>query len=240
MKKLTDTMIYTVFSTFAVILGLSVSTSVTASQQNYLERQQVIDAAEHYVYQKLNGDSKENLMIEGIPMDARIVVPSCEQPYQISVNDEALRQSNITVKASCQSMNWYVYLVVKVTEMESVVVFSSAVSPGTVLTEHNLEIIELDKKRLRGTTFSDIESVIGARIKRRSRSGQPVVPNQLCFVCKGDTILITANSKGLTIKANGVAQQDGNLGDTITVKNSRSKKMIHAEVVSTNQVSIRI
>lgn len=233
-------MIYTVFSTFAVILGLSVSTSVTASQQNYLERQQVIDAAEHYVYQKLNGDSKENLMIEGIPMDARIVVPSCEQPYQISVNDEALRQSNITVKASCQSMNWYVYLVVKVTEMESVVVFSSAVSPGTVLTEHNLEIIELDKKRLRGTTFSDIESVIGARIKRRSRSGQPVVPNQLCFVCKGDTILITANSKGLTIKANGVAQQDGNLGDTITVKNSRSKKMIHAEVVSTNQVSIRI
>jgi flagella basal body P-ring formation protein FlgA len=173
-------------------------------------------------------------------MDARIVVPSCEQPYQISVNDEALRQSNITVKASCQSMNWYVYLVVKVTEMESVVVFSSAVSPGTVLTEHNLEIIELDKKRLRGTTFSDIESVIGARIKRRSRSGQPVVPNQLCFVCKGDTILITANSKGLTIKANGVAQQDGNLGDTITVKNSRSKKMIHAEVVSTNQVSIRI
>jgi flagella basal body P-ring formation protein FlgA len=240
MKKLTDTMIYTVFSRIAVIFSLLVSTSVTASQQNYLERQQIIDAAEQYVYQKLNGDSKDNLLIEGVPMDARIIVPRCQQPYEISASDEALRQSNITVKASCESMNWYIYLVVKATEMESVVVFSSAVSPGTVLTEHNLEIMEMDKKRLRGTTFSNIGSIVGARIKRRSRSGQPVVPNQLCFVCKGDTILITANSNGLTIKANGVAQQDGNLGDTITVKNSRSKKVIHAEVVSTNQVSIRI
>lgn len=240
MKKSTDNMIIRFFLYISVILSLFATNSVTASNQINLAHQRVIDAAQSYVYGKLNGDTRENLKIEVAPIDNRIVIPNCPQPFTISASDEALRQSNITIRASCLGTNWYVYLIVKTTEVASVVVFSSAVSPGTVLTSRNLELVEMDKKRLRGTTFSDIESVIGARTKRRSRSGQAVLPNQLCFVCKGDTILITADADGLTIKANGIAQQDGNLGDTIAVKNSRSNKMVHAEVVSTDKVSVRI
>jgi len=36
----------------------------------------------------------------------------------------------------------------------------------------------------------------------------------------------------------GIAQQDGNLGDTIRVKNTGSKKVVSATVASTNEVSV--
>jgi flagella basal body P-ring formation protein FlgA len=62
----------------------------------------------------------------------------------------------------------------------------------------------------------------------------------LCYVCKGDSIVINASIGGLSIKTNGVAQQDGNLGDTIMVRNSHSKKVIDAKVTKSSEVSVVI
>jgi flagella basal body P-ring formation protein FlgA len=62
----------------------------------------------------------------------------------------------------------------------------------------------------------------------------------LCFVCKGDKVTIMAVSVGLSLKVSGIAQQDGNLGDTIRVQNASSKKIVSATVSSTREVSIQI
>lgn len=216
------------------------ATTVTASEENNLAHKQVIDAAEKFVFQKLSYLNDGSLSIKAMPLDGRIQIPECPEPFSVSASPESLRQSNIAVKASCPSSNWYLYLMIKATQMQPVVVLSSTVSPGTLITKQNVEVIELDKKLIRTSTFADIETVLGARVKRRTRSGQPLVPNQLCFVCKGDSILITANINGLSIKTNGVAQQDGNVGDTIAVKNSSSRKTVRAQVISTTRVAVNI
>ena len=44
----------------------------------------------------------------------------------------------------------------------------------------------------------------------------------------------------MQVKATGVAMQDGNIGDTISVTNSRSKKQINARVASTSEVVVNI
>ena len=44
----------------------------------------------------------------------------------------------------------------------------------------------------------------------------------------------------MQVKASGVAMQDGNIGDTIIVTNTRSKKQINARVASTNEVVVGI
>ncbi len=214
---------------------------VTAEPENNLAHQKVIDAVEQYVYSQLQQQfADDSLHVRAMPIDERIQIPSCPAPLTISASEDALAQSNVTVRAQCDATDWYLYMIVKATRMQKVVVLTQAVGPNTVLTEQNVELVEMDKNLIRTTTFADVETVIGARIKRRTRPGRPIVPSELCFVCKGDSIVIMANAGGLQIKTTGIAQQDGNLGDTIRVRNSRTDKTVHGQVVDNKKVEVQI
>jgi flagella basal body P-ring formation protein FlgA len=236
MKKLFNNQTATLLFT-ASLLNFSLLT--TASENNF-SQQQLLSEAEEYVLSQLNWDTSNSVSVKAMSIDSRLSIPHCDSALMYSASNESLHQSNVTVKANCPDTNWYMFLVVAATQMQPVVVISSAVSPGTVLTINNIKVVEMNKKLLRRTTFADLQEVIGARIKRRTRAGRPVVPNNLCFVCKGDSIVIKAGSSGMQVKASGIALQDGNLGDTILVRNSRSKKKIDAQVVSTREVKVII
>ncbi|GAA0857111.1 flagellar basal body P-ring formation chaperone FlgA [Aliiglaciecola litoralis] len=223
--------------------GLATTAPLTASEQINLAHQQLLESAKNYVFQALTQgavNQDTSLSVEATPLDTRIVIPECQSDYVFSASDETLRQSNITVRAECPDNDWYLYLMVKAVRIQPVVVLTRAMSPGAVLNENSVKLVMMDKNLIRTSTFSDVNTVLGARLKKRSRPGQPIVPGQLCFVCKGDSIVIIASGGGVNIKASGIAQQDGNLGDTIAVKNSRSQKLVHAQVVDTRQVEVQI
>jgi flagella basal body P-ring formation protein FlgA len=222
----------------AVIVGLY--SCVTAATENNLTKQWLVSQAEQFVLDTLNPDNNKNIDVSVMPIDSRVKIPHCSSDIKFSSTSEALSQSNITVKAVCTENDWYMFLVVKSVETQSVVVLSSAVSPGTLLTKDNLEVVSMDKKRLRSTTFANIDQVLGARIKRRLTSGRPVESSNLCYVCKGDTVVISADSSGMKVKTSGIALEDGNMGETIQVKNRRSNKKIYAKVASTGRVEVNI
>ncbi|MEO9945609.1 flagellar basal body P-ring formation chaperone FlgA [Paraglaciecola sp.] len=215
-------------------------TSVAAAPENNLAKQQLIFQAEQFVLQKLSPNPSHKIDVSAMPIDDRINIPHCSSGLDFSASPEALKQSNITVKAQCPSNNWYIFMVVKALQTQSVVVFSSAVSPGTILTANNVNIVNMDVKRLRSSTFSKVEQVLGARIKRRVTAGRPVAPHNLCYVCKGDSVVISAGSESMRVKTSGIALEDGKMGDTIQVKNSRSSKRIQARVTSTGQVEVNM
>jgi flagella basal body P-ring formation protein FlgA len=236
MKKLFSSQTITYFAA-TVLLNFSL---LAAASENNLSQQKLRELAESYVSFHFNRQNEQTLIVKTMAIDSRVSIPECKSKLKFFASNEALNQSNITVKASCPDNNWYMFLVVRATVMQPVVVISSAVSPGTVLSKQNVELVEMEKRHLRSTTYADIEEVIGARIKRRLRPGRPVQPNNLCFVCKGDSIVIKASSTGMQVKANGIALEDGNIGDTIVVRNSRSKKQLDARVISISEVKVRI
>jgi flagella basal body P-ring formation protein FlgA len=215
-------------------------TGITAADENDLAKQRLIRQAEQFVLNKLNPDRSKTIDIVAMHIDKRVKIPKCTSELIFSSSSEALSQSNISVKAECYDSDWYMFMVVKATETQPVVVISSAVSPGTLLTTNNLRIVNMNKNLLRSSTFADIKNVIGARIKRRVSAGRPVDPNSLCYVCKGDGVTISAGSPNMQVKTGGIALEDGSMGETIQVKNRSSNKKIHARVVSTGQVQIDI
>lgn len=222
------------------LMGWFITTNIAAAQEKHLMHDLVKETAEIYVYQNADVENINDVEITIRDVDERVHIPVCPVDLVASSSTQSLQQSNITVKISCPSNGWFYYMSVQVTEMQEVVVVSDTISPGTLLTESNLTIEKIDKRRLRGGTFSDKSEVIGARLKRRTRDGSPVTANMLCFVCKGDAIVITAKLSGLEIKTSGIALQDGNIGDTISVKNRRSKKQIEAQVANVNEVQVHI
>jgi flagella basal body P-ring formation protein FlgA len=223
---------------FFTISLVFVQLTVSAETNDPLKLQ-ITSGAEDYVRANMLSQN-DGLEIKANPLDDRIQVPQCSETFTYRATPESLSKSNVTVRATCEELNWYVYMMVHVSEMQDMVVVNTIMAPGTLLTDANTEVIQVDKKTLRTTTYIAKEDVIGARIKRRIRSGQPITPRMLCYVCKGDSIVINASIGGLSIKTNGIAQQDGNLGDTIMVRNSHSKKIIDAKVTKSSEVSVVI
>ncbi|MFT6897901.1 MAG: flagella basal body P-ring formation protein FlgA [Paraglaciecola sp.] len=223
-----------------LLVSILYSSCQFALANDLTPRDSIRKGAEQYVTSQYELSAHSSLSISAAEIDERVTIPDCPTPIEYSASSEAFGQSNIAVKVFCNDSHWYMYLMVSAIEMQSVVVMASAVSPGTILTERNLKIIAMNKSLIRRTTYAELQQVIGARIKRRVRPGQPVSPNNLCFVCKGDRIVINASSGLMQVKATGVALEDGNIGETISVKNIRSKKQIDARITTTHEVMVNI
>ncbi|MFT7260310.1 MAG: flagella basal body P-ring formation protein FlgA [Glaciecola sp.] len=211
------------------------TTAANASLHQSIQHQ-----AELYVQQNAFIDNSADVNIQAAEVDARIHIPACTVPYQFESSDSSLKQSNVSVKVTCPNTNWYLFTSVQVEQTKPVVVTSETMSPGSLLTNKNLYVADIPINKLRGSTYSSTKNLVGARLKRRVRPGQIINDGMLCFVCKGDKITIMAVASGLSLKVSGIAQQDGNLGDTIRVQNTASKKTISATVSSTSEVSIQI
>ena len=203
--------------------------------------EKVQQGAQKYLMSVLSpSDEDTNIDIRIVKIDDRISIPQCPTGFQYYASDEALKQSYISVRVSCQNNDWYLFTSSQVSRTKQIVVTSGAVSPGTVLGADNLTLADVDIRRLRYTAFTDLNSLIGARMKRRVVDGQAIQSNMLCFVCKGDRITIKAHIGTMAVKTAGIAEQDGVIGDTIRVTNTSSQNTVIAEVASAKEVVVHL
>ncbi len=226
-------------ASFITLILLSIlSFSATATQS--LSRK-VEDGAKRYLLSKLATTSADtNIDVAIVKIDDRINIPKCPQGFQYNTSEEALNQSYISVRVSCNNNDWYLFTSGQVTRTKEIVVTQGAISPGTVLTSSNLTLAKVDVRKLRYTAFTEMETLVGARMKRRVIDGQAIQSNMLCFVCKGDRITITAEIAGMKVKTAGIAQQDGVVGDNIKVLNASSQRAVIARVASPEEVVIHL
>lgn len=238
MKKLNSKRQQKTLAAIALIMSSAVSFSCVAT--NSLHRVVENGAKDYLVSQLSDNTADTNIDVDMVKIDDRINIPECPEGYQYHTSEEALRQSYISVRVSCQNNDWYLFTSGQVSRTKDIVVTYGAVSPGTVLNSSNLKMASVDIKRLRYTTFTNIETLVGARMKRRATNGQAIQANMLCFVCKGDRITISAEVGKMKVKTAGIAQQDGVVGDNIQVLNASSKKTVIARVASVEKVVIQL
>ncbi|APD89109.1 flagella basal body P-ring formation protein FlgA [Alteromonas mediterranea] len=229
-QSLTRLLLCVVLSVFSI--------SCLAAITNHVR---VEEGAKQYLLTQLTDNAQDtSIDVAIVKIDDRINIPDCPTGFQYNASQEALSQSYISVRVSCQNNEWYLFTSSQVTRTKEIVVTQGAVSPGTVLTSSNLTLAKVDVRRLRHTAFTDLEALIGARMKRRVTNGQAIQSNMLCFVCKGDRITITAEVAGMEVKTAGIAQQDGVVGDNIKVLNASSRKAVIARVASPEEVVIHL
>lgn len=238
MKKLNSRIQQKTLTAIALIMSSVVSFSSIAKDN--LHRVVENGAKDYLVSQLTDNTADTNIAVDIVKIDDRINIPECPEGFQYHTSEESLRQSYVSVRVSCQNNDWYLFTSGQVSRTKDIVVTYGAVSPGTVLTSSNLTMASVDIKRLRYTTFTNIETLVGARMKRRATNGQAIQANMLCFVCKGDRITISAEVGKMKVKTAGIAQQDGVVGDNIQVLNASSKKTVIARVASVEKVVIQL
>ena len=88
------------------------------------------------------------------------------------------------------------------------------------------------------SAVTNLNSILGAKVRKDIRAGDVIKQSDLCLIAKGDIVTIEAVSSNMQIKTQGVALEEGKLNDLISVRNSKSKKVIQGIVVSPNTVRV--
>ncbi|MEA3544552.1 MAG: flagellar basal body P-ring formation chaperone FlgA [Thermodesulfobacteriota bacterium] len=129
---------------------------------------------------------------------------------------------------------------VKLEALAKVVVATGTLRRGTILDGDDVELRYQDITQLKTPIFL-IGDVIGKRLKRSIRLGQPLQRKLVEFppvIKRGERVLIQAHSQGLMLTAAGEAKQDGRAGEAIRVINSNSRKEVLCQVVAPGLVKV--
>ncbi|MCG9759423.1 MULTISPECIES: flagellar basal body P-ring formation chaperone FlgA [Pseudoalteromonas] len=194
-----------------------------------------------FVEPNVEQDPDSQLSITAIPLDSRIPARDCQSPLQYSTAMTPPFDTQVTVQVRCSdTLSWTQYVHVRIDHLFPILVSATMLEKGRVIQNEDVKI-EYQPKRFRRVSYIEDKSIlIGSRSKRNIREGQAFTQAHICMVCKGDTVTIVAKSGGLVIKTQGEAQQDGNRGELINVKNSRSGKTLRARVIEVETVEVNL
>ncbi|WP_137226458.1 flagellar basal body P-ring formation chaperone FlgA [Shewanella sp. MEBiC00475] len=200
--------------------------------------------AKEMVAKKIDADSKAKIEITPQNLEGRINPPRCYPPINVELASERAISRNNMVKLSCDSPDydypWQMYISVRVEIKYPVVVANQLLSKDQIIAQHHLQIMYVDQYNLKGQYFSNTSTLIGSRVQRRVSKDSPILTNNLCFVCKGDTVSIYAKTANVQIKTLGEALRDGNIDEVIRVKNSNTGKQFDAVVIGVGEVEVRM
>ena len=225
-----------VFLTIMFFIALfPLVSSATTWDSAYIE-----SFAKSYLESKIAPPSGGKISFNVADIDPRVIIKSCQVPLTANIPENTSRR-NVNVKITCEdSTSWQIYLPAKIERTFAVVVATSTIEKGDILTNENIAIEYIANNRIRGEKLTDINSVLGSKAKKRIGADHTITKRNVCLVCKGDAITIIAKTENFMIKTKGTALSSGNLNQQIRVKNSRSGRVIKPKISAVNQVTINL
>lgn len=120
-----------------------------------------------------------------------------------------------------------------------VVVPAHDIARGDTLGESDLTFATVDGNALMSGVPTRIEEVKGMQARRVLSAGQPFRTQDVrrpIVVNKGETVTMQFSAPGVELSAMGRAMSEGGIGDTVTVQNPASYRMVSAIVVAPGTV----
>jgi flagella basal body P-ring formation protein FlgA len=120
-----------------------------------------------------------------------------------------------------------------------IVVPAHDIQRGEVIGESDLTYAEVEGAALPSTTITKFADLTGMQTRRMLRAGQGVRPDDVrrpVVVSKGQTVTMTFSAPGVELSAMGRAMSEGGIGDTVTVQNPASFRMVSGTITGAGTV----
>ncbi|WP_162382036.1 flagellar basal body P-ring formation chaperone FlgA [Citrobacter sp. NCU1] len=180
--------------------------------------------------------------IEVIIPEAVSKLPPCRQPYQVEDSSVKFPVGRLSLRLRCpDSPGWMITTRSQISVLMPVVVARVAVAQEHYLQASDLAVTQILLTPQMDDVLISPEQAIGRRPQRSLRAGQPVRNRMLeaaLLVRKGDKVRLTLAEGEMAISMQGTALQDGQKGETISIKNEKSGKVISASVSGPGQLLI--
>ncbi|PNH78857.1 flagella basal body P-ring formation protein FlgA [Vibrio diazotrophicus] len=237
--------ISSIFNKFLILISLLIVSSAT--QANNMTEQALQQVIENHLDKELallakqrewqNFQPQWQVWIPGSVKHLKV----CETPLVISGQDnQLLPVGNLKRSVDCYDDNssWSINVTIKASLSLPVVVVSTPLSRDQKIDASMLKM-EMRTLTHQDDFFTKLSDAIGKQATRRMRVGQILEPTLVTappIVTKGNEVIIIASKNGVNASTQGVALEDGGLGEQIEVQNSSSHTVIHAVVTGLNQV----
>lgn len=167
----------------------------------------------------------------------------CRQALKVALRSgERVDLSRLRVDVRCDdAQRWETTITVKPDIYLPVVVASTALDRGQVITPESVTLKTVNISSTRGEYLTRPDEVMGMTVKRRIRERQTVTLHQLespLLVERGQRVLMIAEQNGVEARAMGEAMKKGRKGEVIKVKNASSGRVVSAMVSASGVVTI--
>ncbi|MBY4675915.1 flagellar basal body P-ring formation chaperone FlgA [Marinobacterium arenosum] len=165
------------------------------------------------------------------PINNLVSRKRCTTPLRFTTPKTS--SSRVVIKASCNAPLWSLFISANVSASRNGLTAAVRIRRGERISSKHLRIQSLDMIR-HSDSLATPEQAIGKIANRTLSAGRIISSGDLqvaAAVSKGDSVIIEAQRNGVVIRATGIAQQQGQVGDQIRVTNSRSGKEVKAEVI---------
>jgi flagella basal body P-ring formation protein FlgA len=230
-----------IFQGLTILLLVAASSGAQAMDQNGLRRlvQPFMQGRISSLLTRYGRDSRIEFTISTI--DPRLNVPDCTTAPALAIKEQAGQSSRLNVQVSCNSgAGWSLFVPVDLAIFRPVVTVINPIARGATIGSADVQLTETDVSSLNGQYLTRLEDAVGMSTKRAFNAGNAVITDQLSqplLIKRGETVIISAEVDGLSVRMPGVALTDGRRGEQIRVKNSNSAKIVDAQVVDTGLVS---
>lgn len=209
--------------------------------------QQIREAVERFIAD-MHGPSTSEQRVEIVvsSIDPRLPIPACDLPLQTQLGQQSGQNQavvgRVNVRVECQgSVPWSKYVPVLVRVFAPVLMSTRPLARGDVLGATDVELAEADLSTLRQSYLQDSTLAIGMEVKRALPANTVIGREALAqplLIKRGDTVVMSAKSGPVTIRQQGVAMQNGELGAQIPVRNSNSDIVVRAVVTGPGQADV--
>lgn len=226
------------------LLALGYSAMATA---DFTRPEQLIGAGEVFLEQTVS-DYLQRSNIAGRHevqinrLDPRLRLPLCAQPLTTTLESPAEPIGRVTLRVRCEGdAPWTVFVPGQVRLYREVVIANRPLKRDNLLTEMDIVLAERDVGLLNQGYLTALRQAFGKKLTRSLLPDQVLAPNHVQLaeaIRKGDYVVISARSGGISVRMPGEALSDGTLGKQISVRNQRSNRVIRARVVGPGQVEV--
>lgn len=199
---------------------------------------------EAFVLNDLSTYAEGTVQVSADNIDTRLNLKACADdklqilnPYQTPM----LNTSTMAIKCIEKNNHWTLYVPIRITVLKTVLVAKRALIKGRPVTSSDIYQTEMDTQKLKQGYFTDKSELIGLVCKHDIPPDSPFNPYNIelaKLVHKGEQVTIVANNDNLTISMDGIALNEGVLGETVKVKNLSSKRTIEAQVSGKKNVRV--
>jgi flagellar basal body P-ring formation protein FlgA len=198
-----------------------------------------------FILEKTTVPANAKLKITIERLDPRLRLASCPKnslSLYFPNGHQALGATTVGVQCTAQKP-WSIFIPAKVNVTVKVMTATGPLLPGTKIGPEHLHPRDFTITRLKRGYFPDGGQLLNQEVKRPLRAGQVITPYDIrkpVVVNRGQSVAILATINGVQVSMQGTALEDGYRGQLIRVRNTTSKRVIEAQVLSAKRVEIRL
>lgn len=197
-----------------------------------------------YVLSELANYREGKIHVSADKIDSRLSLKACAEdrlivfnPYQSPI----LETSTLGIKCQEADNHWSLYVPIRITILKTVYVAKRTLMKGDRISGDDIYQTEMDVHKLKYGYFDDIDDLVGLVCKKNVAINTPLNPHNIELakvVHKGEKVSIVTSYNNLTVSMDGIAINDGALGETIKVKNLSSKKILDGQVTGKKMITV--